>query len=231
METLIWTALFFAFVYWRAISEYPELKEMIKGRNEKQQEVIKYFFGVRGLFGFMKKRISDQEYDVIVNNTIQSLNLKQKAMDKIGLDESEISEIDPVYFQGWVFGKNKSVNFAKYGKDGKPRSSAYQITWLFFSDTQVYIYNHTIHFDKDDQNVTTEEYFYKDITNFSTVTDTVEQEIWNNILKKFEVKNINSSKFSITVPGDKLYCSVEQGEYAERAVQAMKAKLREKKSQ
>ena len=223
---MIWIILLLAiggYIYWKGISEPAELEKLIQGRPQQQQDVIKYFFG-KG--GFLTKRITDAEYDNIVANTIKESNFKQKALAKIGLDESQVNEIEPVNFEGWLFGKN--VGWAKYGLDNKARSSAYQITWLFFSASQVYIYKHTIHFDKDDRKVATEEYFYKDITNFSTVT--VEQSFWNNNLKKYEVKNVDSNDFAITVPGDKFYCSMEQNDYTERAIQGMKAKLREKKA-
>lgn len=213
------------YIYLKGISEPAELKKLIQGRPKEQQDVIKYFFG-KG--GFLTKRITDVEYDSLVANKIKQSNFKQKALAKIGLDESQVNEIEPVNFEGWLFGKN--VSWAKYGLDNKARSSAYQITWLFFSSSQLYIYKHTIHFDKDDKKVETEEYFYKDITNFSTVTDTVEQSFWNNNLKKYEVKNVESNDFAITVPGDKFYCSMEQNDYTERAIQGMKAKLREKKA-
>jgi hypothetical protein len=213
------------FIYLIGISEPAELKQLIKGRSQQQQDVIKYFYG-KG--GFLTKRITDAEYDDIVASTIRQNNFKDKALGKIGLDESEVNEIEPVNFEGWLYGKN--VGWAKYGTDNNPRSSAYQVTWLFFSSTQVYIYKQTFNFDKDDKKVSTEEYFYKDITNFSTITDTVEQSFWNNNLKRYEVKNVDSNDFAITVPGDKFYCSMEQNDYTERAIQGMKAKLREKKA-
>ena len=219
-------------IYITGITEPPHIKAAIKGRTKEQQDVIKYFKG-KGSFpnqGFLCKRITDDEYESIKNNAIINNDFKQKALDKVGLDISQLSEIDPVHFEGWLYGKNNSVDFAKYGKsDHKPRSSAYQITWLFFSSTQVYVYRHSFHFNKDDKKVSTEEYFYKDITNFSTTSDTVETNIWNDKLKKYQLKNIDSNHFAITVPGDKYYCSLEQNDYTERAIQGMKAKLREKK--
>lgn len=232
MSIIIVIAIIAGVIYLRGITEPAELKRLIQGRPQEQQDVIKYFFGKNSFpgEGFLAKRITDEEYDSLVASTVKQNSFKQKALDKIGLDESQVNEIEPVHFEGWLYGKKNNVDWAKYGLDNKPRSSAYQITWLFFSSTQVYIYKHTIHFSKDDKKVATEEYFYKDITNFSTVTDTVEQSFWNNNLKKYEVKNIDSNDFAITVPGDKFYCSMDQNDYTERAIQGMKAKLREKKS-
>lgn len=123
--------------------------------------------------------------------------------------------------------------FNKWGKDRKWRSSAYQISWIFFSDTQVYVYQYTFNMDEDGKKESTEEYFYKDITNFSTSSDTVEKEVLEKVSCKGEAtytrKNVDSNRFAMVVPGDKFYCSMEQSDYTERAIQGMKAKLREKK--
>jgi len=207
-----------------SMSDPSEVKNRYKNRNDEQKKVIRYF----AVEGCLSKTMNDAQYDELVKTTISKQDFKKKALEKIGLDESELKEIDPVHFEGWAYGNN--ISYAKRGKDGNWRSSAYQISWLFFSSTQVYLYQNTIHFDKDDKKVATEEYFYKDITNFSTSTDTVETPYWDPKQKKSLLENIDSNRFALTVPGDKFYCSLEQNDYTERAIQAMKAKLREKKS-
>lgn len=203
-----------------------EVKQSYKNRSEQQKNVIRYF----AVEGCLSKTISDQQYDELVKSQISKMDFKKDALDKIGLDESELQEIEPVNFEGWVYDKSFNVSYAKIGKDSKWRSSAYQVSWLFFSSTQVYLYRNTLHFDKDDKAVVTEEYFYKDITNFATSTDTVETPYWDPKQKKILLENVDSSRFALTVPGDKFYCSLEQSDYTDRAIRAMKAKLREKKS-
>jgi len=212
--------------FYKSSSMYDtsEVKNRYKNRNDEQKKVIRYF----AVEGCLSKTMNDAQYEELVKTTISKQDFKKKALEKIGLDESELKEIDPVHFEGWAYGNN--ISYAKRGKDGNWRSSAYQISWLFFSSTQVYLYQNTIHFDKDDKKVATEEYFYKDITNFSTSTDTVETPYWDPKQKKSLLENIDSNRFALTVPGDKFYCSLEQNDYTERAIQAMKAKLREKKS-
>lgn len=207
-----------------SMSDPSEVKNRYKNRNDEQKKVIRYF----AVEGCLSKTMNDAQYDELVKTTISKQDFKKKALEKIGLDESELKEIEPVHFEGWAYGNN--ISYAKRGKDGNWRSSAYQISWLFFSSTQVYLYQNTIHFDKDDKKIATEEYFYKDITNFSTSTDTVETPYWDPKQKKSLLENIDSNRFALTVPGDKFYCSLEQNDYTERAIQAMKAKLREKKS-
>lgn len=205
-----------------------DIKRLCKGRTTEQQQVIKYFLGGGGC---MSSGISDEQYESMVMAKAKSMDFKQKALDKIGLDESQVNEIEPVHFEGYWFDEKKA--YAKWGKDRKWRSSAYQISWLFFSSTQVYVYQYTFNMDEDGKKETTEEYFYKDITNFSTSSDTVEKEVLDKVSCKGEAtyirKNVDSNRFALVVPGDKFYCSMEQSDYTERAIQGMKAKLREKK--
>lgn len=214
-----------------------EIADLCKGRTTEQQSVIKYFLGngggcIGGILSLLKAGVKDEDYEAMVIAKAASIDFRQKALDKIGLDESQVSEIEPVHFEGYVFDGKKA--YAKLGKDKFWRSSAYQISWIFFSSTQVYVYQYTFHMDEDGKKESTEEYFYKDITNFSTASDTIEQEVLED--KKgcigsatYARKNIDSLQFALVVPGDKFYCSMKQNEYTEKAVQGMKAKLREKK--
>ncbi len=206
-----------------------EMAQRLKGRNSEQQKVIKYFYGDGGCFGL--SAMKDEEYDSMVMTRAKSVDFKQKALSKIGLDISQVSEIEPVHFENYFFDEKKT--FVKFGKDLKTRSSAYQITWIFFSSTQIYIYQYTFNMDEDGKKEQTEEYFYKDITNFSTTSDTIEKPMPVSTTCQGEVtygtKNVDTNRFQITVPGDKFYCAMAQSDYSEKSIQGMKAKLREKK--
>lgn len=212
-----------------AAAKQAEMKRALKGRTPDQQKVIKYFYGAGGC---LSKGMTDEEYDAMLKSKIESINVKQKALNKIGLDESQVNEIEPVHFEGFVFDEKKA--YARLGKDRVWRSSAYQVSWIFFSDTQVYVYQYTFNMDEDGKKEATEEYFYKDITNFSTASDSVEKEVVDKVSctgKTTYVRtSVDSNRFALVVPGDKFYCSMEQNSYTESAIQGMKAKLREKKS-
>lgn len=209
-----------------------ELKRLMKGRTAEQKSVLKYFYGEGGCLSFLSPGMKDADYDALVQSKIKSIDFKQKALNKIGLDESQVSEIEPVHFEGYWFDEKKTI--AKWGKNDKEwRSSAYQVSWIFFSSSQLYAYQYTLNMDEDGKKESTEEYFYKDITNFSTTSDTVEKSVLDKISCKGEqtyvLKNVDANKFSIVVPNDRFYCSMDQNEYTERAIQGMKAMLREKK--
>ena len=212
-----------------AAAKQAEMKRALKGRTPDQQKVIKYFYGSGGC---LSHKLTDAEYDAMVRAKVNSMDVKKKALAKIGLDESQVNEIEPVHFEGFLFDERNA--YALLGKDRVWRSSAYQISWIFFSDTQVYVYQYTFNMDEDGKKEATEEYFYKDITNFSTVSDSVEKEVVDKVSctgkTTYVRKSVDSNRFALVVPGDKFYCSMEQSDYTERAIQGMKAKLREKKS-
>ena len=213
---------------WFKMTHYNDsewVKNRIKGRTDEQAAVIRYFCNDPKCLS--KKPISDAEYDEMVLAVLRSNDYKKKALDKIGLDEDQVKEIDPVHFEGFQYDKQ---SLAKQGDDGKYRSSKYQVSWLFFSATQVYLYQNTFNMDEDGKKESTEEYFYKDITNFSTSSDTVETPFYDKETGKDILKNVDSNRFAITVPGDKFYCSLEQNEYPENAIRGMKSMLREKKN-
>lgn len=193
------------------------LKEYCKGKSRDQVKAIEYFCKQEGC---LSKNISDDEYSAMVIRKRDSLNLRQKALNKIGLDEEEVNEIPPAVFEGYVF-KNA---FAKKRANGSWVSSSYQVAWLFFSAAQIYIYRYTFNMDEDKKSESTDEFFYKDVTSFSTSSETETAHGLGD--EKFEVE---TNKFKMVVPGDKIFVSMDGVSNSEDIIQAMKQKLREKK--
>jgi hypothetical protein len=212
-----------------AAAKKAEMSQRLKGRTPEQQAVIKYFYGAGGC---LAKGLKDEEYEAMVMAKAKSQDFKQKALSKIGLDESQVNEVAPIHFEDYLF-DDGTKTFAKRGKDGIWRSSAYQITWIFFSSSQVYVYQFTFNMDEDGKKEKTEEFFYKDITNFSQTSDTVEKDVAGDTNCKGDVTyirtNVDMNRFQLSAMGDKLYCAMQQNDYTEKAIQGMKAKLREKK--
>lgn len=204
------------------------LKQIYKGKNDEQKKVIRYFLRK----GLLARIMKDEEYDELVTKKVASLNIQQKALDKHGLDIDQVKEIPPVVFEGYIFDKA----YSKKGKDNLWRSSRYQVSCILFSDSQVYFYQYTFNFDDISKKETTDEYFYKDIVNFSTTSETEEVELLDQNGKKTGEEAINTTKFQMVVPGDKVSCALEHnkrndnGGDFETIIKAMKNKLREKKS-
>ena len=166
--------------------------------------------------------MSDDEYSSLVKSTRDSLRLREKALSKIGLDEDELKEVPPACLEGYVFEKA----WAKQKAGGKWVSSSYQVAWIFCSATQIYIYRCTFCLDESKKAESTDEFFYKDVTSVSTSSD---YETVKNKNKDGKEMEVESHKFVMVVPGDKLYVSLDGVDNAESIIQAMKQKLREKK--
>lgn len=208
--------------------EKAALQSKLKGKTPEQQEVIKYFYTAGGCGA---KTTTDERFDEIVKNKLNSLDTKKRALGKIGLDEDELKEIPPVFFHGFEFDGALTAE----GSDGRSRSSKYSATWLFFNNSQVFMYSILFDLASDSKNERTEEYFYKDITNFSTSNASIELTAFTKAggcSKKESVnkKTAETSMFALIVPGDKFSCSTSGVANADQAVQAMKQKLREKKN-
>ena len=223
MGFIIFLLIVAGLVYFFGVYNSPNAKAvraLCSGKNADQQKVIEYFCKE----GCMTKTMDDSEYMSMVRAKRDSLNLRKKALDKIGLDEDEVSEIPPASFEGFVF-KNA---YAKKNASGHWVSSAYQVAWLFFSSTQIYIYRYTFNMDEDKKTESTDEFFYKDVTSFSTAS---ESETANSMSKQNSVEKIEveSNKFKMVVPGDQIFVSMDGVEDSEAIIQAMKQKLREKK--
>ena len=196
-------------------------KQYLKGATADQKKAINYFISETGCKGLFSK-VKDEEYDAVVEAAIKASNSFKKALDKIGLDESELNEIPPVTLYGY-----EDSAFSTTTATGAYRSNLYSITHLFFSSTQVYMYQLIFNTMKNEKKERTEEYFYKDITNFSTSTDTTESLQFKGCSGTPNRISVEIQRFSLIVPGDKFSCATFGD--IEANVKAMKNKLREKK--
>ncbi len=210
------------------------LEEAKIERNKEQQRIFEYL--TEEPHGCFKRWMTDEEFVKLIDAKLEALKLKDKALSKIGLDIEEVNEIAPVNFVDFVL----EDAYVKKTEFGDYVSNYIQSTWLFFSSTQVYLYTYTLWLDRDKKKEDTLEYFYKDITAMSTSS---KESRTKSVLsykkggclggKKVSLANteiIETTKFQLTVPGDKLWISMKGSEQNEACVQAMKQKLREKKN-
>ncbi|MDR2599268.1 MAG: hypothetical protein LBC73_03230 [Oscillospiraceae bacterium] len=224
--------------------ELAVLEPMKPSQRRVLQEYFEPGFGIEQKVGCFAKQpeiktMSASEYREIVKQEVTGLTIKKKAISKLGIDEDQVKEIQPVEFRGFIFPRGE--HFYKSGC-----SNLYEVTWLFFSADQLYVYSLTFDMLSDSKKERTEEYFYKDVTNFSSATDseeTVEMVVSEVKAKgcgcmkkppKKEYKQLKTmletAKFSIIVPGDKFSCAMEASDDLESRIQGMKQKLREKKT-
>ena len=132
----------------------------MRGRTSEQKKVIKYFKST-GILGAIFK-ISNSTFDAILNNKLQKYGqmIDKRALSAHGVDIGEVKEIAPIRVEGFSLGSR----FLKVFRDLKLRASEYQMSYLMFSDKQMYAYSLIFDLVSANTSEQTREYFYKDIT-------------------------------------------------------------------
>ena len=192
-----------------------QIKKACRGKSEDQQKIIKFMYEERGC---LKKTVSDDEFDAAKNRLTEGLDIRSKACKKLGIDEDQVKEIDPIIISGRAWDFSAKI---RAGKDKYYRTSAIEETHIFSSDNQIFAYTLKYDFLSGEIKERGEEFFYKDIVNFKT--EDIEEKI------KSINKTIKSTQFVIVVPGDAYKCSMIPNSATEDKISGLKAKLREKK--
>ena len=204
-----------------AVEKKQEMQMMMRGKNKQQQSIIKFFYGADG--GCTSSGMTAQEYEKLV----------QDRLNKLGIDEEEVQEITPVSFSGYVF-NDKVDNLAARGSGNTWISSEYMVTWLFFSDNQIFVYQYSFNMTSDSKKEQTLQYFYQDVTNFRASSETYQKVVAETSgclgQVSYRTVSVDVDEFGIIVPGDKLRCFMTPDEYTDSAIRGMSNKLSEKKN-
>ena len=209
------------------------VQSLKNGKNAEQKRVIDFFFDQAKKGGCLSKSygLTTDEYVKLVQEKVDSLNTKAKAIAKIGLDESEISEIEPIALASFVFDDDVYIKV----ENGVAVSSQYALTWIFFSATQIYTYKYIFDTTSDNTWEFTNDFFYTDVTCLSTVRrlkEKIDAVVGKGCFSKgidYVHNNYVVDTFEIIVPGTSYSFSMRNGEAYESSIQAAKAMLREKK--
>lgn len=215
-----------------AAAKQQEMQMLLRGKNAEQQKIIKFFYGKDG--GCMQNGMTAQEYREMVRHRMSDMDTKWMALRKLGIDEEEVQEIEPVTFEGYVF-NDKVDNLVARVNANTWVSSEYMITWLFFGEKELFIYQHTFSMISSSMKENTMQYFYKDITNFTAASETYQKLVADAPGcaggTQFMQVSANADEFKIVVPGDSLRCSMTPSDDTDAAIRGMRNKLREMKNQ
>jgi len=142
----------------------------LRGKTKEQKNIVKYFNST-GILG-MIFRIPDSTFDSLLNSKIDEVasRIEDRALEIHGMDAGEVKETAPILTEGYYSGSQ----YFKFFRDHTFRASEYQMTYLMFSEKQVYAYSYI--FDLTSENTTeqTNEYFYEDITNIEVTKKQIE---------------------------------------------------------
>lgn len=208
-----------------------QMEMQLKGKNSEQQAIIKFFYGADG--GCMSTGMTPQQYLEKVYNKTEMLDTKQMALRKLSIDEEEVQEIAPVTFEGFVF-NDKVDNLVTRAFNNMWVSSEYMITWLFFGEREVFIYQYTFNMTSDSKKENTMQYFYQDVTNFSASSETFQKVVAESSGctsdAQYTQVSVDADEFKIVVPGDVLRCSMTPSPNTDESIRGMRNKLREMKN-
>ncbi len=177
----------------------------------------------------MKKQPTDEEVDNAAMSQLASL--KERALNKLGIDEEEVKEIPPMIFHGYEYSVLKpGINLAlgatlfKFGKDNRLRTNQYRVVMFFFSSNELYCYTYNFSLTEDSKKESTDTYFYKDIVSVSTETETA---------TFLQIQKYDYENFKLTTTGGtSISCSIREDEVedAQRSIKGMRSLIKEKKS-
>jgi len=196
----------------------------LRGKSPEQKRVVKYFLSTGCLAAIF--RISDNEFDQILTQRVRQYDIYQMALSRLGLDPEQVSEINPIFLDGYV----RSSMLQRIGTDLVARSAEYSLTCLLFSETQLYRYTFIFSLASGDTWEYSEEYFYKDVTSVSMTKENDEQKYASGCLGLDLTRvNVITPSLKIVVPSSSFTCAMR--EEHEPNVLGMIAKLRDKKQQ
>lgn len=230
-----------------------------RAKTPEQRKCIDFFLGTevpekgKGCGCLKGATWSLDDYTAHVDHEIAKLNLKERAIEKIGLDESQISEIPPIVLSSFLRVRDGAKNvWYKANEDyTKYVTNKFSVTWIFFSATQIYTYTYVLDTMSDDAVEYTRDFFYSDVTCIRTEHE-VEDVVYEiqpkgciGKIKRAFVKFINKllrrendfyaryhkhwDTLQITVPSDSYEFCCRTTPTLEQSIQAAKAMIREKK--
>ncbi len=229
-----------------------------RGKSPEHKEVLEFFYTndaakkkgcLRG-----KSGMTMDDYIARVNAFLTKSDLKARALEKLGLDASELEDVEPICLYDFVYNRNDEDLYWKYEEikvDKKTQrtefvspgvryrvvTSKYSVTWIFFSKTQMYTYNFVFDMTSDDQTEYMKEFFLQDITAFeteSTVVERIERKVKAgcgciSAKEMYTKNNYTIDWFRVVVPGSQFSISMRNAGDQAQSVMAAKALLRDRK--
>lgn len=169
-------------------------------------------------------RPTDEEIDADALRVLT--DVKNRALNKLGLDEDEVNLIDPLVVHGYYFKPIASGVQVKRGKDDVFRSSNYEGIVMFFSEHQLHSFKFQFSLvNSQESREQTDEYFYKDVVSVATQSETFEvRDI------KGDVQQVNFEEFKLTTTGGtSITSSIRDEGSVGRVIAGARSLIREKK--
>lgn len=136
-----------------------------RGKTKEQKKIVRYF-RCTGFWG-MFFRISHSVFDSLLDRKAEEVTsqIAKRALEAHGMDVDEVKEIPPIFVEDYYLGSP----YFKWFRDNTFRASKYQMSYLMFSEKQIYAYSYIFDMASADTDEQTKEFFYEDITSIDIV--------------------------------------------------------------
>jgi hypothetical protein len=200
-----------------------------RSRPREQVDVIDYFQGSGGCMKGAVSGLNDKKFDELLAQRIQPLNIFNMAIAKLGLDPSQVQEVNPVYLDGYYYSRNsEGLLLAKTGKDGITRCSKYVLSAILFGQEQVYMYSYCFDLATYEVEEKAAEYFYSEVESITVSTYDEEKRYSTGC---FSAPTLGTAQFivvSLHTGGDAFYTSVRPENMP--AINGMRNLIRDRKN-
>ena len=209
------------------------LKAQKFGKTKEQKDVIDFFASGGKSGGCLSSNMDIAEYIELVERKANSIDFKARAMGKIGIDEDQISEIEPICLTNFRFASDCYSVVERIDNEVYAVSNEFSVAWLFFSESQMYVYTYIFDMMSNNVGEYVREYFYTDITCFRTVHHVVERIMTDakgcGCSSKPIHADYDTDSLYITVPGEDYSISIRNSQESMNSIYAARAFVREKK--
>jgi hypothetical protein len=152
--------------------------------------------------------------------------LRQRALNKLTLDDDEVKLIDPIIVGGHPT-RGRGIRI-KIGKDGKFRSSIVEGIAIFFAEQELHAYKYQISLiKKNETSDRTDVYFYRDVVSVSTSSHSTSVPV----VGQANPQTLNTEVFTLTTSGGTaVECSMDASDsVASQNIQGARQLVRNKK--
>lgn len=170
------------------------------------------------------------EFDKKKGEIIAEQKLEERGLQYLGIDKENLIKDDKDNVSSfYISGNNFDGGWRKIGT--VYRTEYQEITWLYFGVDQLYIYKVKLSLiapsKKKEESL---EFFYKDIVSVSVAQETIDIKGEAADGGAENDKQVESERFRLVVPGDKLNFAYIPNDYTTARINAMKSMIREKKN-
>lgn len=201
-----------------------------QGRPQEQINVIDYFQGSGGCLKGAVSGLNDKKFDELLQAKIQPLNIFNQAITKLGVDQSQVQTVNPVFLDGYYFDKNdEGILLAKTGKDGVSRCSKYVLSAILFGEEQLYMYSYCFDLATYEVVERAAEYFYNEVESITVTTYDEERRFRSGCFSPTTLGTAQFLVLSLKTGGDDFFVSVRPENMP--AINGMRNLIRERKNQ